>query len=196
VLSDFRRQKLASGFAELDVNGDGLVEDADVERLIRNHGEAYGCEPGSAEYEDLAQRTRGNWELLRTFDTDGDGCVSLDEWVAGFDAFLQQREAFLAGMDSLVDSFYAMADRDHDGRITEDELILHYRAWNHTEAQAREAFKRLDRAGRGGITKDEWMLNLEEYYFSEDPEAPGNWLAPHAGTAGTAGTATSASAVQ
>jgi len=22
------------------------------------------------------------------------------------------------------------------------------------------------------------MANLEEFYFSEDPQAPGNWLAP------------------
>jgi len=187
VLSDFRRQKLASGFAELDANGDGRIGEADIEQLVRNHSEAYGFQPGTAEYEDLARRTMDIWQQLRLFDSDGDGQVSLEEYVAGFDAFLQQREAFLASMDALVDSFYAMADRDRDGLITEDELILFYRAWSHSEAQAREAFERLDRAGHGGITKEEWMLNLEEYYFSEDPEAPGNWLAPHPGwdTAGS-----------
>jgi Ca2+-binding EF-hand superfamily protein len=178
VLSDFRRRKVASGFAELDVNGDGRVEGKDIELLIHNHGEAYGYEPGSTEYEDLARRTRDVWGQLRQFDADGDGAVSLAEYVAGFDAFLQQRDTFLAGMDRLVDSFFAMADRNGDGLISEEELALHYRAWHHSEAKAREAFRRLDRSRRGGISKADWMLNLEEFYFSEDPEAPGNWLAP------------------
>jgi Ca2+-binding EF-hand superfamily protein len=81
-------------------------------------------------------------------------------------------------MDVLVDAFFALADRDGDGRVNENELIMHFRAWNHTEDQAREAFQRLDRNGDGAISKQDWMTNLEEFYYSEDPEAPGNWLAP------------------
>lgn len=73
------------------------------------------------------------WTQLKQFDSDGDGRVSLAEYVAGFEAFLSQRDTFMNGMTVLVDAFYA---------------------------------------------KDEWMQNLEEYYFSEDPEAPGNWLTP------------------
>ncbi|HEX9314793.1 MAG TPA: hypothetical protein VGA71_05195, partial [Actinomycetota bacterium] len=99
-------------------------------------------------------------------------------YVAGFGAFIDQRDAFMAGMSALVDSFYSMADRDGDGLISEEELTLHYRAWRHTEDQAREAFTHLDRGGRGGISKQDWMQNLEEFYYSDDPEAPGNWLAP------------------
>ena len=178
MLSDFRRRKVASGFAELDVNGDGRIERSDIDLLIRNHGEAYGYEPGSAEYEDLLSRTMAIWDQLRRFDTDGDGAVSLAEYVAGWDAFMAQHEVFMAGMDQLVESFFAMADRNGDGLISEEELILHYRAWRHPEAKAREAFGRLDRRGRGGISRSDWMQNLEEFYYSEDPEAPGNWLAP------------------
>jgi juvenile hormone diol kinase len=169
---------VASGFAELDVNGDGRIEGGDIDLLIRNHGEAYGYQPGSTEYEDLHSRTMAIWDQLRRFDTDGDGAVSLAEYVAGWDAFMAQRDAFMAGMDQLVESFFAMADRDGDGLISEEELVLHFRAWRHPEAKAREAFGKLDRGGRGGISKSDWMQNLEEFYYSEDPEAPGNWQAP------------------
>jgi Ca2+-binding EF-hand superfamily protein len=177
-LSEFRRRKLSAGFKELDVNGDGRIEDGDIELLIRNHGRAYGFPEGTPEYEDLAQRTRDVWERLKHFDSDGDGAVSLDEYVAGFAAFLSQRDAFINSMDVLVDAFYNLADQDKDGLITEDELVMHFRAWNHSEEQAREAFQKLDRNGNGGIAKEEWMANLEEFYYSEDPQAPGNWLAP------------------
>lgn len=178
MLSDFRTRKVASGFAELDADEDGRLERGDIEMLVESHGSAYGFEPGSPEYEDLARKTLGIWDQLRQFDSDGDGQVTLEEYVAGFDAFISQRDAFMAGMGALVDSFYSMADRDGDGLISEEELILHYRAWRHSEDQAREAFTHLDRGGRGGISKQDWMRNLEEFYFSDDPEAPGNWLAP------------------
>ncbi|HWD71348.1 MAG TPA: EF-hand domain-containing protein [Actinomycetota bacterium] len=178
MLSEFRSRKVASGFAELDANEDGHLERGDIETLVHSHGAAYGYEPGSPEYEELARNTLGVWDQVRQFDSDGDGQVTLEEYVAGFGAFIDQRDAFLAGMGALVDSFYSMADRDGDGLISEEELILHYRAWRHTEDQAREAFTHLDRGGRGGISKQDWMRNLEEFYYSDDPEAPGNWLAP------------------
>lgn len=103
------------------------------------------------------------WAQLKQFDANGDGRVSLPGYVAGFDAFLSRREEFMQGMTALVDAFYELADRDNDGRITEDELVRHFRAWGHTEQQARAAFPNLDRNSSGGISKDEWMANLEEY---------------------------------
>lgn len=178
MLSEFRRRKLSAGFGELDVDGDGRLGTGDVEQLIRNHGDAYGVAPGTPQYEELAGRTLAVWDQLRRFDTDGDGQVSLDEYVAGFEQFLDRREEFMANMAALVDSFYRVADPDGSGDLTEDELIRHFRAWNHTERQAREAFTRLDRNGRGAISRDEWLANVEEFYFSEDPGVPGNWLAP------------------
>ena len=178
MLSAFRRRKLSAGFNELDIDGDGRVGNADIESLIKNHGSAYGYAEGTPEYEALAQRTRDVWAQLKQFDSSGDGEVTLEEYVAGFAAFLDQRDAFMGSMDVLVDAFYALADQDRDGRVDENELIMHFRAWNHSEDQAREAFRHLDRNANGAISKAEWMANLEEFYYSEDPEAPGNWLAP------------------
>jgi Ca2+-binding EF-hand superfamily protein len=178
MLSIFRRRKISAGFRELDVDGDGRIGDDDIELLIKNHGDAYGYPEGTPEYDALARRTRAVWEQLKRFDADGDGEVGLEEYVAGFAAFLDQEEAFIGTMDALVDAFYAIADRDGDGRVSEEELIMHFRAWGHSEAQAREAFPKLDRGGNGGISKEEWMADLTEFYYSEDPQAPGNWLSP------------------
>jgi Ca2+-binding EF-hand superfamily protein len=178
VLSEFRRRKVSAGFGELDVDGDGYVGANDIEQLVKNHGDAYGYPENTPEYAELERRTMDVWTQLKQFDADGDGRVSLAEYVAGFDAFTSERDAFMNGMTALVDAFYLMADRDNDGKITEDELVRHFRAWSHTEAQAHDAFRRLDRNSNGAIAKEEWMQNLEEYYFSEDPNAPGNWLTP------------------
>ncbi|HEY2763830.1 MAG TPA: EF-hand domain-containing protein [Pseudonocardiaceae bacterium] len=169
---------MSAGFRELDVDGDGLLGSGDIDLLIENHGTAYGFPEDSPEYEELTERTMAVWHRLKQFDSDDDGLVTLDEYIAGFEEFLSDRDAFMGSMTALVDAFFSVADRNSDGEITEDELIIHYRAWNHSDEQAREAFRRLDRNGNGAISKEEWMANLEEYYFSEDPEAPGTWLAP------------------
>lgn len=178
MLSEFRTRKVSAGFKELDVDGDGYVSGGDIELLVKRHGDAYGYPENTPEYAELERRTLDVWTQLKQFDSDGDGRVSLAEYVAGFDAFMSQRDTFMSGMTALVDAFYLVADRDDDGKITEDELIRHFRAWGHTAEQAHEAFRRLDRNAHGTIAKSEWMQNLEEYYFSEDPEAPGNWLTP------------------
>ena len=81
MLSEFRSRKVASGFAELDANGDGHLERGDIETLVHSHGAAYGYEPGSPEYEDLARNTLGVWDQVRQFDSDGDGQVLKDPWM-------------------------------------------------------------------------------------------------------------------
>src|SRR5256885_5868623 len=138
MLSEFRSRKVASGFAELDANGDGHLERGDIETLVHDHGTAYGYEPGSPEYEELARNTLGVWDQVRQFDSDGDGQVTLEEYVAGFGAFIDQRDAFMAGTGAPVAPFYSTAARAGDGRISEEGTCLHHLSWRHTEDQARE----------------------------------------------------------
>ena len=71
----------------------------------------------------------------------------------------------------IVDAFYAVADRNMDGQITEDELILHFRAWGNTEEQARAAFKHLDdmdRFARGAKCRHKALVE----YFGQVYDRP------------------------
>ena len=83
MLSEFRRRKVSAGFNELDVNGDGYVGAGDIELLVKNHGDAYGYPEDTPEYAELKGRTLDVWAQLKQFDSDGDGQVSLAEYVAG-----------------------------------------------------------------------------------------------------------------
>ena len=122
-------------------------------------------------------RYREQWTQLQAFDSDGDGVVEQDEYIAGMDAWLEHRESFEAAMDAIVGSFYRIVDRDGDGRIDQEERTLNYRAHDLDEAAARAVFEKLDRNGDGVISKDEMVTSILEAYYAEDPEAPGNWLA-------------------
>ncbi|MSP12022.1 MAG: EF-hand domain-containing protein [Chloroflexi bacterium] len=76
----------------------------------------------------------------------------------------------------MVESGFTLQDRNGDGKISSSEFIAYLRGYNVTEQDAKDAFARLDRNDNGFITKKEMMLNMEEYFMSEAPEAPGNWL--------------------
>ncbi len=177
MLSDFRRRKLIGLFRFQDLDGDGRVSAKDFEQVGNNYADLYGEPPGSPKREEAVSRMKEQWNQLKAFDFDGDGVVELEEWLAGMDAWLADREAFEAQMDALIGALYEIVDRDGDGRISEEELILNYRASGQEESAARAAFAKLDRDGDGMISKDEMMANTVELYYSEDPDAPGNWIA-------------------
>jgi Ca2+-binding EF-hand superfamily protein len=80
-------------------------------------------------------------------------------------------------MDSTIASFYEIIDRDGDGAHDEEEFLMDWRAHGQPEEAGRKAFVKLDRNGDGKISKDEMVTDLIEAFYSEDPQAPGNWLA-------------------
>ena len=67
-------------------------------------------------------------------------------------------------------------DRDGDGKLSADEYVKLEWCYGVTEEAAREAFRHLDRDGDGYLTLEEGMKAIEEFYLSDDPDAPGNWL--------------------
>jgi len=69
-----------------------------------------------------------------------------------------------------------MTDHDRDGRIAEADFVTNLRAYGQGEEPARAAFKKLDRDGDGHLSKEELLAAVEEFFFSEDPAARGNWL--------------------
>jgi hypothetical protein len=69
-----------------------------------------------------------------------------------------------------------LSDQDGDGRLSQQEYVANLRSFNVNEAAANEAFRRLDQDGDGYLTQAELSRCVEEFFYSEDPEAPGNWL--------------------
>jgi Ca2+-binding EF-hand superfamily protein len=79
----------------------------------------------------------------------------------------------------IAEAAVALADRDGDGKVSEAEAIKSQMAWAGgalTEEQARASFKMTDSDGDGFATAEDMRRMVEQYYTSEDPQAPGNWL--------------------
>ena len=80
-------------------------------------------------------------------------------------------EKLLAAADAQFD----IVDADGDGIASLDEYVTWLKSWD-ADIAAEPAFERLDEDGNGKLTKDEIRRIVRDFYFGEDPAAPGTHL--------------------
>jgi Ca2+-binding EF-hand superfamily protein len=169
----FRQRKFTRVFELYDVNKDGYIDESDYARVGEGLGTAIGNAPGSAGFEKMRSDYLAYWDALRqAADTDRDGRVSRAEFVAHYETLPAIKETILA----VVQGILRLSDRDGDGRISQDEFGADLQAHGVDAPAASEAFGHLDRDGDGFIDTDELVQNVEEFFFGDDEDAPGNWL--------------------
>ena len=66
-------------------------------------------------------------------------------------------------------------DQNGDGKLSVQEYAKLGWCYGITEEAMREAFQHLDRNGDGYLTIEELTKAVDEFYRSDDPDAPGNW---------------------
>lgn len=177
MLTDFQQRKLNALFNLYDVDKYGFVEQADYKQIVRNLAATLGFQPGSPEYARLHARHMAVWSGMQQLGSaPGSQQVSREERLAGYDRLLHARENFLTIVGTWSNALIELSDQDGDGRLSQQEYVANLRGFNLDEAAANEAFRRLDQNGDGYLTHDELSCSVEEFFYSEDPAAPGNWL--------------------
>jgi juvenile hormone diol kinase len=177
MLTDLQQRKLAHTFKLWDANRDGVVEQADYQLLIDRVAAVRGWAPGSAGYQGLQQMYLGSWEAIRAYaDTNRDNQVSLAEWMACFADWLKDPAAFRQMITPMSDAVFGLLDQDGDGTITRDEWDLHARLYNAVPDSTGAIFSRLDADGDGRIPKDEFIAVSLDFFLTDDPQAPANWM--------------------
>lgn len=177
ALSELQRKKMTRLFEVLDVNHDGFLEEADYTRRAEAFAGIRGWSDDSTQYREHLDFTREDWRSLRRFvDHDGDGWVTLEEFLAFAEMLvsdLQAVEAY-AHTDALL-LFKAM-DADDDGRITAREYGGYLRVYDLDASLADDFFRRVDLDRDGFITGWELEEAMRDFLLSSDPEAAGNYL--------------------
>ncbi|UGY92311.1 EF-hand domain-containing protein [Streptomyces gobiensis] len=178
-MSEFLNDKLSRRFRTWDRDGNGYLERSDFVQGADRLGDAFNRPADSPQRQQMREMCQRLWEGLRKFaDADGDGRVSEAEYRRAFtELIVKQPGAFDAAYAPFVSTLMAMADHDGDGRLDRDE----YRSWfvtafGITEHDADTAFDKVDADGDGHVTEEEMVAAIRDYYFSNDPDASGNWL--------------------
>ncbi|MBO2452134.1 EF-hand domain-containing protein [Actinomadura barringtoniae] len=178
-ITPFLDRKLARRFKTFDSNGNGFVERADFVEAAARMGEEFGHGGDSAARRRLEELSVALWDhLVSVADSNGDGRITEEEYKAAFAAgLLETPESFDASYVPFLEAIMAIADADHDGKLTVSEQIR----WTGSlmrlpEDDAREVFHRLDQDKDGYITTREMLEAIREYYFDERPGSAGAWL--------------------
>jgi Ca2+-binding EF-hand superfamily protein len=177
MLSELQKRKLTALFHHQDTNGDRFLGKADYEKYMERFGQVQNFSADSPEYKAVYSQTMAAWEhTQRVADKDGDGRVSLEEFLASYDVTLNDEELFDQLVIGYAHSVFAAWDRDGDGRLSGIEYAALGECLGMAEKAAQEAFRHLDRDGNGYVSVEELVQDVREFY-GDDPDAPGNWLA-------------------
>jgi Ca2+-binding EF-hand superfamily protein len=178
MLTELQKRKLTALFYHHDMDKDGYLARDDYEEYARRMCDALGFAPGSPEHDAVYTQTLAAWDtnVLSAFDKDGDNRVSLEEHLAAYDVSINDPVLHKQLQSEYANSLLQMWDRDGDARLSAAEYVALLGCYGIPEDVAQGAFEHLDQNGDGYLSTEECRKAVEEFFLSNDPEAPGNWL--------------------
>ncbi|XP_064085829.1 calexcitin-1-like [Macrobrachium nipponense] len=173
-LSKFRRAKLLHVFNTFfDVNGSGEIDEKDLEIATQKVCGARGWTQEDSHYNKTRNTLRTLWTVLTSrADRDQDSQVSVEEWYSAW----QEDESDREWSHRFRDLMFLLEDASGDGHIDVDEYVALYTALGLTESGCREAFRRVQKEDSGAVTKEKFDELWEQYFHSENADAPGNFI--------------------
>lgn len=168
-------RKLHHLFSIIDTNEDGVLELQDWVRTGNDAARICGHHTDSRETNALREAHTAFWnEVLLPMDTDGDGRVTLQEYLEGVRNQILNNPEGREILRRVNDCFFTITDTDRDGRITKQELCRTMKAsFGISENEMSGVCDEIDPSG-GSFTCETAYRSIKEFFLSEDPEAPGN----------------------
>lgn len=186
-----QREKLRYLFQITDCNRDGRIEWQDFQRYLDKGAVFRSLPPHSVLYQQVLGDLQLQWRSLQSHSRIEGGLVPgcecnsifLEGWLAFWGQLMKAiaqetaegRRDTLRVISERAQVHFQLFDRDQDGLYSVQE----YAAWTvaiGVEMDAFSNFRRLDVNRNGYLTVDEITNYLREFYFSNDPDAIGNYL--------------------
>ncbi|MCA2224595.1 EF-hand domain-containing protein [Nonomuraea aurantiaca] len=168
---------LRAAFAVVDANGSGYLEAADFESLADRMCAVIAPDPSSPSHTRLRAAYRAWWDQIRSADTDGDGRVSCDEYVALVQAGVAEDPHYYDnGLKPLADAAFDAIDADGNGSISREELARLYIAAGESAETSNGFFDRVDTDGDGCISREEYTVALQGMYAPGSADDASAWV--------------------
>ncbi|MCT2581647.1 EF-hand domain-containing protein [Actinophytocola sp. S1-96] len=157
----------------MDVNGDGLLEEADFAALTERWAGVRGATPGSADHNRLTDIMMGWWRtLLATSHHGPRDTVTLDDVLAVVDRLGELRQPVAATAMTMFEAI----DEDADGMISAPEYRRLIESWSGRRTDTDEVFPLLDGDGDGYLSRAEFTELWTEFWAGDDQDSPGTWV--------------------
>ncbi|MFE7117157.1 EF-hand domain-containing protein [Streptomyces sp. NPDC057654] len=176
MTEDVKAQKFSTLFRWFDRNGDGQLTHDDLQTMTELF--AGLAREGDEENAAAMRAAFGTWwQLLLTHgDSDGNGRISVEEFIAVMEANVTDPRHFEEAVLAIVDALMRALDINQDGVLSQAEYVRMYDVLGIPPVHSEAAFRLLDQDGDGSLSHAEFRSAITEFYLSDDPKAPGNWL--------------------
>uniref|UniRef100_A0A1B6C3R8 EF-hand domain-containing protein n=1 Tax=Clastoptera arizonana TaxID=38151 RepID=A0A1B6C3R8_9HEMI len=178
TISSFRLKKLMYVFnIFFDVNRSGSIDRKDFELAIDRICESRGWKEGDPLYTKTRTILFQVWDGLKArADSDNDGQVSHEEWCTMWDQYAQNPGQALDWQKSYMDFMFDLEDTSGDGAIDEIEFASVCADYGISKEDAVAAFRAFSSNGTVEVNREKYEELWKEYFSSEDPNAPGNFI--------------------
>lgn len=178
MLTDLQKKKLGRLFAVLDADHNNQLERSDYINVVSNVAAMHDWKQDSPQYATAERLYLAIWDQLKMLaDQNGDGKVTLEEFLDFHSQMLSTPAMYRQITGGTVDLLFDAFDRDKDGTLSQQDYRDFLQGYGIRDTGAAdEAFKKLDLGGKGRIAKADVTSRVQEFYFSDDAGAAGNWL--------------------
>ncbi|SHM08224.1 EF-hand domain-containing protein [Actinacidiphila paucisporea] len=181
MASAFQERKLVGMFGAFDADGDGYLREEDFRALVARWSRLPAVGPGTELRTRVETLLMGWWAaLLEAGDADGDGAVGLGEVLL----LVDRLPSMIADVTATADTVFDAVDANGDGRISPAEHRTLVETWNGRSVDMTGVFELLDLNGDGHLSREEFALLWRQFWTSDDPVEPGNWLCGRFAAAG------------
>jgi Ca2+-binding EF-hand superfamily protein len=176
-VTDVQVCKLHKWFASFDTDDDGIIDVLDFTGMAQVYCEAYGIPPRSDSWRRMHESAHVVWRAIeQRTGTLNPAKLTLKEWVSwlGSNEYVDfvERAAIPFSLTA-----FSIADADGDSRCQVHEMMAAQHRSGMSGQEVHRSFDLLDADGDGYVTAFEFTEALREFYFSDDPDAPGNFMA-------------------
>ncbi|MCE3031118.1 EF-hand domain-containing protein [Streptomyces sp. CMSTAAHL-2] len=173
MASEFQERKLRGMFAAFDADGDGCLREEDFRALVARWSRLPAVGPGTELRARVESLLMGWWSALREAGgARGSGTVDLPELLTVVDRL----PAMAAEVTATANTVFDAVDADGDSRISPKEHRRLVETWNGRPVDLTGVFELLDANGDGHLDRGEFALLWRQFWTSDDPTEPGNWL--------------------
>ncbi|MEU9159954.1 EF-hand domain-containing protein [Streptomyces sp. NPDC048424] len=151
-MSDAAKRRI---FAMLDVDGDGVITEAEYLARVERAATACNRDP---DHPLVAVARAAHREVFRQMDADADGGVTFDEYRAW-----AGHEAFEESCRPALGSLFDLADHDGDGRVTRGEFTRLRAATGNSAEGADAAFTAFDTDGDGTVERSVYLAAIHDF---------------------------------
>lgn len=175
-LTPLQTKKMTRFFQVWDYDRNGLIERRDFDALVIRLARECCIAEGTPQYTELKARYDAMWDSLKSSITEPDReGLLLPEWLAACGALLPTA-AFKAQVGGVVDFVWFLLDSQKTGSVSRDGYARVVVAYQMPPSLVDELFARLGKKPGDTLDRVEIAKMVEEFYWSEDPEAPGGFL--------------------